>query len=77
MNEAEFGITLNNALAYIGMEATPQQIHRLFTEIDLGKEGWISYEVYFLFLKYYFGSLRGGNVIIPSKPIPDPVDPHK
>ncbi len=23
MNEAEFGITLNNALAYIGMEATP------------------------------------------------------
>lgn len=43
MNEAQFGITLNNALAYIGLSASPEQISRLFKEIDLGNNGWISY----------------------------------
>lgn len=76
MNEAEFGTTLNNALGYIGLSASPEQISRLFAEIDLGHEGWISYEVYFLFLKYYFGSLRGDNIKNDKQPY-DPVDPHK
>lgn len=58
MNESEFGFTINNALSFINLTATPEQIHLLFTEIDLEKSGWISYEIYFLFLKYYFGSLR-------------------
>lgn len=43
MNEAQFGITLNNALAYIGLTASAEQISRLFKEIDLGNNGWISY----------------------------------
>ena len=43
MNEVEFGITLNNALGYVGLAASPKQISRLFKEIDLEKNGWISY----------------------------------
>ncbi len=39
------------------MSANPSQIKTLFNEIDLDHDGWISYEVYFFFLKYYFGSL--------------------
>jgi hypothetical protein len=30
MNEAEFGVTLNNALSFIDLTATPEQISRLF-----------------------------------------------
>jgi Ca2+-binding EF-hand superfamily protein len=74
MNEAEFEITLNNALDYIGLKATPEQVKRLFSEIDLEKTGWISYEVYFLFLLYYFGSLRG--TPYPESAAPE-VDPDK
>ena len=56
MNKEEFGKTLNDALSYINMEAPQNIIDLLFSEIDLGKEGWITYVVYFLFLRYYFGS---------------------
>lgn len=66
MNKEEFGITLNNALHFITMEATPAQIDLLFSEIDLDHDGWISYEVYFLFLKYYFGSL---SLCVINKPV--------
>lgn len=73
MNEVEFGITLNNALGFIGLTATPEQISIIFKQIDLGKEGWISYEIYFLFLKYYFGSLRGeGKVVDKTETKVDP-----
>ena len=57
MNKEEFGYTLNHALEYIQMKATPEIIDRLFREIDLDGDGWITYVVYFLFLKYYFGSM--------------------
>jgi hypothetical protein len=56
MSKVEFGQTLNHALAYINMEAPPAIIDLLFSEIDLDRSGWITYVVYFLFLKYYFGS---------------------
>ena len=39
------------------MSASKEVIKELFGEIDLDHDGWISYEVYFFFLKYYFGSL--------------------
>ena len=58
MNEDEFGFTLNSALAYISLEATKEEIRLIFSEIDEEKTGWITYETYFMFLKYYFGSLR-------------------
>lgn len=72
MNEAEFGVTLNNALSFIDLTATPEQISRLFKQIDLDKTGWISYEIYFLFLKYYFGSMRGDGYQVDTKPVVDP-----
>lgn len=56
MNKQEFGNTLNYALRSINIQAPPQIIDLLFSEIDLNRSGWITYEVYFLFLKYYFGS---------------------
>jgi hypothetical protein len=30
-------------------------INDWFSVLDTSKDGWISYEVYFLFLRYYFG----------------------
>jgi len=57
MNEVEFANTLNYCLQFIQLSATNEQIKELFSEIDLDNDGWISYEVYFFFLKYYFGSL--------------------
>jgi Ca2+-binding EF-hand superfamily protein len=38
------------------MQAPAPLLSLLFSEIDLDHDGWISYEVYFLFLRYYFGS---------------------
>lgn len=40
----------------IDIQAPQNIIDLLWSEIDLNKSGWITYEVYFLFLKYYFGS---------------------
>ena len=57
MNKSEFGDTLNYALQHIGMQAPPDLISLLFREIDLDGDGWISYTVYFYFLRYYFSSL--------------------
>lgn len=57
MNEEEFAYTLNYCLQFVQMAATQDQMKQLFSEIDLDHDGWISYEVYFFFLKYYFGSL--------------------
>lgn len=37
------------------MEASEDLIADWFSVIDVSKDGWISYEVYFLFLRYYFG----------------------
>lgn len=56
MNKEEFGKTLNIALDYVNMVASQEIIDLLFSEIDLDKDGWITYVVYFLFLRYYFGS---------------------
>lgn len=49
-------MTLNHALQPINIVAPVPILDLLFSEIDLDKTGWITYGVYFLFLKYYFGS---------------------
>ena len=74
MSEAEFAFTLNHALGFIDMQGTEAEIKLLFSEIDLDKSGWITYEVYFLFLKYYFGTLRldKDSSCIPTKEFVDP-----
>lgn len=77
MNEAQFGVTINNALGFIELSATPEQIRLLFSEIDLDKTGQISYEIYFLFLKYYFGSLRAAGKEINKAEIKVQVDPDQ
>lgn len=56
MNKQQFANTLNHALKPIDIQAPQNIIDLLFSEIDLNKSGWITYQVYFLFLKYYFGS---------------------
>lgn len=55
MSQEEFGTTINAALAFIKMTASEELIGSWFKVIDLDADGWISYEVYFQFLKYYFG----------------------
>lgn len=55
MNKQEFWDTINEALAYVDLTATEDLIDSWLSVIDLDKDGWISYEVYFQFLKFYFG----------------------
>lgn len=43
MNEPEFGMTLNHALSFINMAATPEEISELFKILDPEKHGWITY----------------------------------
>ena len=50
MNCSEFGITLTDVLGYIGLSAPAELISEWFSVIDVKKEGWISYEVYYMFL---------------------------
>jgi Ca2+-binding EF-hand superfamily protein len=56
MNLKEFMLTLENSFAYIEVVPTKQELTVLFSEIDLDKDGWISYKTYFEFLRVYFGS---------------------
>ena len=64
MNLDEFKFTLNDALNYVGLQATDQEVETIFREIDLQRSGWITYEIYFTFLKYYFGSLRPEPIVV-------------
>lgn len=41
------------------MTASDDLLNSWFKVIDVDQDGWISYEVYFQFLKYYFG---GGSI---------------
>lgn len=56
MNCQEFCQTLDYSLKGIGCPAPFSMYEHLFREIDLDRDGWISYSDYFLFLREYFGS---------------------
>jgi len=61
-------------LDYINIIAPQEIIDLLFSEIDLDHDGWITYVVYFLFLRYYFGSCSIGAVTtIPVKKVEEKV----
>lgn len=78
MNLSEFKATLNEALNYIQVQATDDELNTLFSEIDFEKNGWITYKTYFEFLRYYFGTkseIRHEDPVIEIKPIA-PVDPY-
>lgn len=56
MNLPEFIKTMEFSLNPLGIEG-PQEIYELlFQEVDLDRDGFISYEDYFVFLREYFGS---------------------
>ena len=56
MNLPEFIKTMEYSLNPLGIEG-PQEIYEvLFQEVDLDRDGFISYEDYFVFLREYFGS---------------------
>lgn len=56
MNLEEFKSTLNYCLSFIESQGTDAQYERLFNEIDLDQDKFISYQDYFIFLREYFGS---------------------
>lgn len=56
MNAEEFANTLSYCLGFINVESSTRFYEKLFSEVDLDYDGFISYEDYFVFLKEYFGS---------------------
>ncbi len=56
MNLEEFQTTLDYCLEFIKSKGTHPQYAQLFKEVDLDKDGYISYQDYFIFLREYFGS---------------------
>ena len=76
MNMEEFIGTLNNCLSPIRAEGTRPQYEQLFREVDLDRDGIISYEEYFIFLREYFGSQSEAYEKPDEKiPEPQPVEP--
>ena len=58
MNLEEFIKTMEYSLSAVGVHGTEEVYSLLFSQVDLDKDGYISYEDYFIFLKEYFGSKR-------------------
>ena len=74
MNLAEFMQTMEFSLNPIDAFGSLEIYQLLFSEVDLDKDGYISYEDYFVFLKEYFGTLSAIYDQDPSpKPQPEPV----
>jgi Ca2+-binding EF-hand superfamily protein len=74
MNLAEFIQTMEFSLNPIDAFGSLEIYQLLFSEVDLDKDGYISYEDYFVFLKEYFGTLSAIYDQDPSpKPQPEPV----
>lgn len=56
MNLEEFEATLNYCLEFIHSKGSHADYERLFNEVDVDQDGFISYQDYFIFLREYFGS---------------------
>jgi hypothetical protein len=69
MNLGEFMHTMEFSLNPIEVSGSEEIYQLLFSEVDLDKDGYISYEDYFVFLKEYFGSL---SAIYDDDPVPQP-----
>lgn len=65
MDVQEFILTLTDALRYLRATASDSELRTLFSEIDLDRDGLISYKEYFEFLKLYFGSLSLASFDLP------------
>lgn len=56
MNGKEFCVTINYSLSFFEVQADQETLWTLFNDVDRNKDGWISYQEYFEFLRNYFGS---------------------
>jgi Ca2+-binding EF-hand superfamily protein len=56
MDLPEFSTTLSYALSFISITPSEEEITSAFRDIDRNQDGLISYQEYFEFLRYYFGS---------------------
>lgn len=56
MDLQEFITTLNYALSFINITPTEAELTQIFKEIDKNSDQLITYQEYFEFLRYYFGS---------------------
>jgi hypothetical protein len=63
MDRAEFRITVEYFLSFIVMQAASASLDALFDEIDLDRDGWITYEDYYRFIGLYFQALPTGEAI--------------
>jgi Ca2+-binding EF-hand superfamily protein len=76
LNLAEFIKTLTYAFSFIEFTVTEAELTLLFSEVDLDHDGWITYQEYFEFLRFYFGSLSLVYKEKDNKPPVEPVDPY-
>jgi len=72
MNLQEFAQTVEFSLNTIEVYGSKEIYETLFYEVDLDRDGWITYDDYFTFLKEYFGSLSYANQDVPE-PVHTPV----
>lgn len=77
MNLEEFINTLEYSLSPIEVSGSQEIYELLFSEVDLDKDGYISYEDYFIFLREYFGTLSAiyDDDVIPNQHHQEP-DSH-
>lgn len=80
MDLQEFIVTMNYALSFISITPTEGELTSVFNDIDRNHDGLISYQEYFEFLRYYFGSeswaaQTGGEEVAPPPSVMAPVVP--
>lgn len=90
INEAEFIRALTQAFSTLKFSFNESDLRQLFRDINISKNGWISYQHYFEALKEYFGYYLNTRIVVyirsittePSvlpkplpKPEPEPVRP--
>lgn len=74
MSLPEFMKTMEYSLNTIGVNGPEEVYNLLFGEVDLDKDGFISYEDYFVFLKEYFGSKSLDAAPVAAAPPAPPKD---
>lgn len=69
MNEKEFNETIKYALSFIEFNPSESDLKMAFDTIDNDRDGEISYEDYFRFLKEYFGTKSYAAGLVNKKSI--------
>jgi len=82
MDLPEFIVTMNYALSFINITPTESELTTVFKDIDRNQDGLITYQEYFEFLRYYFGSesyaaQTGGEEYPLPTPPPPPAPKQK